>query len=146
MLGQRSIKLIHSLFEAKKSESNERSGWWSSMITMTKILPSQPVSSKQPIGTIVIFLTDRFATTDSIGSDFNIGTWPVADRCKDHLQDLISTHEIRPLPAYDENHALIPPLQYESKLKGALVEVHMSIYHHRFKSKKRDVSSLYCGN
>ena len=28
------------------------------------------------------------ATADSIGSDFNIGTWLVADRCKGHLQDL----------------------------------------------------------
>ncbi|OAX31960.1 hypothetical protein K503DRAFT_805633 [Rhizopogon vinicolor AM-OR11-026] len=87
--------------------------------------------------------SESTTTADSIGSDFNIATWPVADRCKGHCQDLISTHEIRPLPAYDGNHALIPPLQYESKLKGALVEVHtVAIYHHRFKSKTCDVFNM----
>ncbi|KAJ8585510.1 hypothetical protein M405DRAFT_407862 [Rhizopogon salebrosus TDB-379] len=63
----------------------------------------------------------------------------VADRCKGHLQDFISIHDIQPLPAHDENHVLI---QYESKLKGALIEVHVAIYHHLIKSKKRDVFNV----
>lgn len=63
----------------------------------------------------------------------------MADRCKRHLQDLASTHKICPLPAYDGNHGLIPPLEYESKLKGALVEVHMAFCHRRIKNAKRDV-------
>ncbi|KAG1908162.1 uncharacterized protein F5891DRAFT_1179681 [Suillus fuscotomentosus] len=46
-----------------------------------------------------------------------------------HLQDIVSSHNIRPLPAYDENHILIPPLQYEAKLRGVLVEVHMAFCH-----------------
>jgi hypothetical protein len=80
------------------------------------------------------------ATVDSgLGSEFNITTWPVAERCKGHLEDLVSTHDICPLPAYDENHVLIPPLQYESKLKGALVEVHMAFCHHRINKSKRDI-------
>ncbi|KAJ8596161.1 hypothetical protein M405DRAFT_219443 [Rhizopogon salebrosus TDB-379] len=75
----------------------------------------------------------------SLGSDFNIRSWPVANRCKGCLQDLISTHNIQPLPVYDNNHVLIPPLQYESKLKGAFIEVHVAICHNRIKSKKHDV-------
>ncbi|KAG2055899.1 hypothetical protein BDR06DRAFT_1043603 [Suillus hirtellus] len=45
------------------------------------------------------------------------------------MPDIVSSHNIRPLPAYDENHILIPPLQYEAKLRGALVEVHMAFCH-----------------
>jgi hypothetical protein len=40
---------------------------------------------------------------------------------------------------YDDNHVLIPPLQYEFKLKGVFIEVHVAICHNRVKSKKRDV-------
>jgi hypothetical protein len=55
------------------------------------------------------------------------------------LEDLTSTHNVCPLPAYDTDYGLIPPLEYESKLKGALVEVHMVFCHHRIKNAKRDV-------
>ncbi|KAG2132148.1 uncharacterized protein EDB93DRAFT_1255334 [Suillus bovinus] len=112
-LGHRTIKLTHSLFEAKTTDNeNQR----------------DPNAS------------DNDATVDSsLGSEFNIATWPVAERCKGHLEDLVSTHEICPLPAYDKNHVLIPPLQYESKLKGALVEVHMAFCHHRINKSKRDI-------
>ncbi|KAG0708006.1 hypothetical protein DFH29DRAFT_871261 [Suillus ampliporus] len=82
------------------------------------------------------------STADSLNSDFNMSSWPVADHCKDHLHELISTHNIQPLPAYDENHNLIPPIQYESKLKGVLVEVHMAICHHRIKSSKHDIFNM----
>ncbi|KIK31701.1 hypothetical protein CY34DRAFT_102883, partial [Suillus luteus UH-Slu-Lm8-n1] len=66
-------------------------------------------------------------------------TWPVADRCKGHLQDVASKHNICPLPAYDWNHVLIPPLQYEAQLKGALVEAHMAFYHHHVKKSRRNI-------
>ncbi|KAG1728760.1 uncharacterized protein EDB91DRAFT_1086000 [Suillus paluster] len=78
---------------------------------------------------------------DGLSSDFDITTWPVADRCKGCLQDLTSTHIIRPLPAYDLDHNLILPSEYESKLKGALVEVHMAFCHHQVKSTKHDIFS-----
>jgi hypothetical protein len=86
-------------------------------------------------------LTNVFtlATADSLSSEYNMASWPVSDRCKGYLHELMSSHNIQPLPAYDENHDLIPPSQYESKLKGALVKVHMAIYHHRIKSSKRDI-------
>lgn len=80
-----------------------------------------------------------YTTADGLNPDFDIATWPVADRCKGHLHGLVSTHIICPLPAYDLDHKLIVPSEYESKLKGALVEVHMAFGHHRIKSAKRDI-------
>ncbi|KAG1780095.1 hypothetical protein EV702DRAFT_1043443 [Suillus placidus] len=77
--------------------------------------------------------------TDGLSSEFDIATWPVADRCQGHLQDIISTHNICPLPAYDEDHILIPPLQYEEKLKGALIEAHFAFCHHHMKNSKHDI-------
>ena len=88
-----------------------------------------------------ILLTNllTLVTAESLSSEFDMASWPVSDCCKDHLHELVSSHNIQPLPAYDENHNLISPSQYESKLKGALVEVHMAIYHHHIKSSKRDI-------
>ncbi|OJA07532.1 hypothetical protein AZE42_09421 [Rhizopogon vesiculosus] len=61
-------------------------------------------------------------TAENLGPEFSIETWPVADRCKGLLEDFVSSHDAQPLPACDEKHVLIPPFQYESKLKGILVE------------------------
>ncbi|OJA12142.1 hypothetical protein AZE42_05141 [Rhizopogon vesiculosus] len=58
----------------------------------------------------------------------------VADQCKGTFKISYQPTKYDLFPAYDENHALIPPLQHESKLQGTLVEVHMAIYHHRFKT------------
>ncbi|KAG2091238.1 hypothetical protein BD769DRAFT_1679436 [Suillus cothurnatus] len=110
----RSIKLTHYLFEA----NDEAQGG---------------TSDKDDNGSTAV------THPDSLSSEFDIGTWPVADRCKGHLQDVASKHNICPLPAYDQNHVLIPPLQYEAKLKGALVEVHMAFYHHCVKNSRRDI-------
>ncbi|OJA15859.1 hypothetical protein AZE42_11443 [Rhizopogon vesiculosus] len=63
-------------------------------------------------------------TAENLSSEYDMASWPVFDRCKGHFYELVSSHNIQPVPAYDENHNLIPPSQYESKLKGALVEVH----------------------
>ncbi|KAG1857480.1 hypothetical protein F4604DRAFT_1931432 [Suillus subluteus] len=118
-LGQRSIKLTHSLFE---------------VIVNKEHLERDTASEVDG--------DDNYSTdSDGLSSDFDITTWPVADRCKGHLQGLTSTHTIHPLPAYDLDHNLILPSEYESKLKGALVEVHMAFCHHRVKSAKRDIFS-----
>ncbi|KAG2045159.1 hypothetical protein BDR03DRAFT_976993 [Suillus americanus] len=117
-LGHRSIKLTHSLFKAKADDleanaNDEGDGDGEGSTT----------------------------TAESLSSKYDMASWPVSDRCKGHLHELVSSHNIQPLPAYDENHKLILPSQYESKLKGALVEVHMAICHHRIKSSKRDISN-----
>ncbi|KAG2153133.1 uncharacterized protein EDB93DRAFT_1102872 [Suillus bovinus] len=115
-LGHRSIKLTHSLFKAKADDleadaNDEGDGNGKGSTT----------------------------TAESLSSEYNMASWPVSDRCKGHLHELVSSHNIQPLPTYDENHKLIPPSQYESKLKGALVEVHMAICHHRIKSSRHDI-------
>ncbi|KAG1809310.1 uncharacterized protein BJ212DRAFT_1484433 [Suillus subaureus] len=102
-LSQRSIKLTHSLFKANKEDQQDFAG--------------------EVYG-------DENYLTDSLSPNFNITTWPVADQCKGHLQGLISTNIICPLPAYDLDHTLILPSQYESKLKGTLIEVHMAFCHY----------------
>ena len=43
-------------------------------------------------------------------------SWPVTDCCKDSLCELLKTHDICPLPAYDSHDKLIPPSQYETML------------------------------
>ncbi|KAG2064846.1 hypothetical protein BDR04DRAFT_1177456 [Suillus decipiens] len=40
---------------------------------------------------------------------------------------------------YDKDHILIPPLQYEEKLKGALIEAHFAFCHHCMKDSKCDI-------
>ncbi|OJA15876.1 hypothetical protein AZE42_12681 [Rhizopogon vesiculosus] len=58
-------------------------------------------------------------TAENLGPEFSIETWLVADQSKGPLEDLVSSHDIQPLSAYDEKHVLIPPFQCESKLQGA---------------------------
>ncbi|KIK32139.1 hypothetical protein CY34DRAFT_27266 [Suillus luteus UH-Slu-Lm8-n1] len=115
-LGQRSIKLTHNLFDIKTFDDEN-----------------------QHDATDARRADSNDSTSDDLGPEFNFAIWPVAERCKDPLQELLSTHDIQPLPAYDENHNFIPPHLYESKLKGALVEVHMAFCHHRIIKSKCDV-------
>ncbi|KAG1744105.1 uncharacterized protein EDB91DRAFT_1080908 [Suillus paluster] len=118
-LGQRLIKLMHSLFE----------------VVVNKEHPERDTASE-------VDADDNYSTdSDGLSSDFNITTWPVADQCKGHWQGLTSTHIICPLPAYDLDHNLILLSEYESKLKGALVEVYMAFCHHQVKSTKCDIFS-----
>lgn len=60
-------------------------------------------------------------------------TWPVTKRCCSELEDLLPTHDICPLEAYEEDATLIPPQRYEARLKGAIVEVYLAFCHHNIK-------------
>ncbi|KAG2748657.1 hypothetical protein P692DRAFT_20732882, partial [Suillus brevipes Sb2] len=40
---------------------------------------------------------------------------------------------------YDIDRQLIPPTQYESKLCGAVVEVHFAFFHHHIRKSKRHI-------
>ncbi|KAH7924254.1 hypothetical protein BV22DRAFT_1165729 [Leucogyrophana mollusca] len=82
-------------------------------------------------------------TDPSLGPDFEMSTWPVATNCKSVLNELATSHVIQPLPAWDVCHDLIPPRDYQQKLMGATVEVHMALVHHFIKSKKSHVFTLY---
>ncbi|KAG1893117.1 uncharacterized protein F5891DRAFT_1196839 [Suillus fuscotomentosus] len=114
-IGHRSIKLTHCLFQAKDEADDD-------------------TSSIDGDGD-----GNSSTYTDGLSSEFDIVTWPVADRCQGHLQDIISTHNICPLPVYDKDHILIPPLKYEEKLKGALMEAHFAFCHRHMKNSKHDI-------
>lgn len=61
-------------------------------------------------------------------------SWPVTERCSKDLAKLLPTHNLCPLPAYDKKGRLIPPMQYESMLKGATIEVCFAFIHHYIKT------------
>ena len=66
-------------------------------------------------------------------------TWPVTECCIPHLQQILDTHDLYPLPAYNIKGQLIPPLQYDALLKGATVEAHFTLIHHYIKSMNQHV-------
>ncbi|KIK77994.1 hypothetical protein PAXRUDRAFT_834770 [Paxillus rubicundulus Ve08.2h10] len=104
--------LCHTLFEKKQESAEEEQN-----------------SSTEASSTAV----------ENLGPEFSMETWPVAKWCQSQLQGLLPTHDICPLPAYEEDGSLIQPRQYESKLRGALVEVHMSFCYHHIKILKKHV-------
>ncbi|KAG1722366.1 hypothetical protein EDD22DRAFT_935595 [Suillus occidentalis] len=114
--GINSIKLVHHLFTVKPTEESQ---------DQYTINPQGDDTSSD--------------TATNLGSEFEISNWPVADRCKGHLADLAQTHIVNPLPAYDTDHQLIPPTQYESKLCGTVVEVHFAFFHHHIQRSKRHI-------
>jgi len=65
--------------------------------------------------------------------------WPVHERAKPALGRAAVTHNISPLPAYDEEHTLIAPNNYHRKLCGAIVQVHFAIVHYFIKQSKKSV-------
>lgn len=72
-------------------------------------------------------------------------TWPVTECCIPHLQQILDTHDLYPLPAYNIKGQLIPPLQYDALLKGATVEAHFTLIHHYIKSMNQHVCIHYNG-
>jgi len=66
-------------------------------------------------------------------------TWPVAERCHSELAELLPTHDICPLEAFEEDGTRIPPHKYEAKLKGAIVEVYLAFCHHNIKQQKKHI-------
>ena len=48
-------------------------------------------------------------------------------------------HNISPLPAYNEDHSLIAPNDYQRKLCGAIVQVHFALIHYFIKQSKKSV-------
>ncbi len=66
-------------------------------------------------------------------------TWPVSARTKPYLTELLQSHDICPLPAFDEDNELIPPTKYNTKLCGATAEVHFTYLHFFIKKNKRHI-------
>jgi hypothetical protein len=87
----------------------------------------------------VPFISSSNHSDLTIISDYDITNWPVSDRCQSALGEIVDTHVVNPIPAYDINHKLINPNDYTTKLCGALVEVHFAIVHHQIKSTKKSI-------
>lgn len=63
-------------------------------------------------------------STDFLHALFQIKNWPVeqeADQAR--FEEIILTHNVNPLPAYDVNRDLINPKDYRAELEGAIVEL-----------------------
>lgn len=65
--------------------------------------------------------------------------WPVVGKTKEALDSVAETHNVIPLPAFDEDHEHIAPEDYQRKLSGAVVEVHFALMHYLIKQEKKSV-------
>jgi len=72
-------------------------------------------------------------------TEMTIANWPIQDRTRAALERAASTHYICPLPAFDEDHTLISPIDYQKKLSGAIVQVHLALVHYFIKQEKKSV-------
>ena len=65
-----------------------------------------------------------------IPEEFRLENWPCLHEAgRDAIQEMIETHRVLPIPAYDANSRLIVPAQYPRALKDAVVIVHFSLKH-----------------
>ncbi|KAJ3555224.1 hypothetical protein NM688_g2695 [Phlebia brevispora] len=65
-------------------------------------------------------------------AQYTIARWPINPRhplAVEEHQELIHTHIVNFLPAFDHNGVLIEPTQYERQLSGAIVSLHFTISH-----------------
>ncbi|KAJ3557086.1 hypothetical protein NM688_g1662 [Phlebia brevispora] len=65
-------------------------------------------------------------------AQFTIAHWPVNPKhaqAVEQFHEIIGTHIVNFLPAFDRNGVLIEPAEYENALRGALVSVHFTISH-----------------
>ena len=80
-----------------------------------------------------MFILDTIALAD----------WPVihpqADEAK---QEMMRTHCVVPLPAYDLQGNLIPPQRYQTALAGALVRINFTMSHWYISSKDPTTNSF----
>ena len=70
------------------------------------------------------------ASHASISDTIILADWPVIHpQAHEAKQDMIRTHRVVPLPAYDLQGNLIPPERYRNALAGALVRINFTISH-----------------
>ncbi|KAF8526378.1 hypothetical protein JB92DRAFT_2826580 [Gautieria morchelliformis] len=60
----------------------------------------------------------------------SFGGWPVSHAWRKELDAVKATHDVNPLPAYNIDHSMIAPKDYERCLLGAAVEVHVTLIHY----------------
>ena len=67
--------------------------------------------------------------------DYTIDNWPINPSNIDYLDAIKSSHEVRPIPAYDVKGNLITPTEYEEKIAGATARVCFAIVHFLIRQK-----------
>lgn len=79
-----------------------------------------------------------------MGADFGLteratAEWPVPERTWAAFEHAALTHNVVPLPTFDEDHSLIAPTNYQKKLCGAVVNVHFGLVHYFIQQEKKSV-------
>ena len=70
---------------------------------------------------------------------------PSVCHTKEGLQKIVHMHHVFPIPAYDLQGHLIPPIQYHNWLEGAVVELHFELNYWSIGGKGNDPNShLLC--
>ena len=72
-------------------------------------------------------------------------SWPTSTpTAAEALAAAASTHQVNPLPAYDQNGVLLEPQYYTKRLDGATVVIRFELNHYAIqqKDKKRIVDTL----
>ena len=72
-------------------------------------------------------------------ADWITSQWPVQDRTRAAFEWAATTHNVSPLPAFDEFHSPIAPTDYQTKLCGVVVQVHLGLKHYLIKQEKKSV-------
>lgn len=79
-----------------------------------------------------------------MGADFGLtecatAEWPVPECTQAAFEHAALTHNVVPLPAFDEDHSLIAPTDYQKKLCGTVVNVHFRLVHYFIQQEKKSV-------
>ncbi|KAJ8519660.1 hypothetical protein ONZ45_g3412 [Pleurotus djamor] len=67
--------------------------------------------------------------------------WPMSEEIKDAWEELkrAGTHQVNPLPLYDEYGKLVSPCEYEKRLQGATASIRFTLVHHFFPNEQTNV-------
>jgi hypothetical protein len=74
-----------------------------------------------------------------VPAEFSIKNWPTAHpAAKEALKEMVTTHCVKPLEAFDMHGRLINPTSYHHQLEGALVQMRFTVTHLSIVGKKPD--------
>jgi len=89
-------------------------------------------------------LDENESDTASESEDsWSLADWPViSSEAEDAKQQMLTTHRVVPLPAYDIKGNLIEPKKYQEALAGALVRVNFTMAHWYIASNNESTNSF----
>ncbi|KAJ3555272.1 hypothetical protein NM688_g2672 [Phlebia brevispora] len=70
---------------------------------------------------------------------FTIDNWPTSSNdARTALEQIKSTHVVRPLPLFNHNDVLLPPTDYETAMRGSVVAIYFTLCHYAIPSNNYD--------